>query len=90
MPNELTALMRHDTWELVPLPTRSKVVGCKWVFRVKWHADGSINRFKAPLVVKGYNQRPGIDYTETFSPVVKSATIFTVLSIVVMQGWPLR
>jgi histone deacetylase 1/2 len=65
-------------------------MGCKWVFRVKRRPDGCIDRFKARLVAKGYNQRPGLDYTNTFSPVVKLATIQSILTIVVMHGWNLR
>jgi hypothetical protein len=87
--SELTALMHHDTQELVPCSASIKPVGCKWVFRVKRHPDGSIDRFKARLVVKGYNQQPGLDYTNTFSPVVKPATIHSILTIVVMHGWNL-
>jgi hypothetical protein len=71
-------------------PTDCNIVGCKWVFRVKRHANGSIDRFKAKLVAKGFNQRPGLDYKETFSTVVKLVTIQTVLTIAVMQGWSLR
>jgi len=89
MSSELTALMRHDTWELVPCSAFIKPVGCKWVSRVKRHPDGSIDRFKARFVAKGYNQRPGLDYTNTFSPVVKPATIRFILTIVVMHGWNL-
>lgn len=90
MSTEITALMKHGTWDLV-LPTADcKPVGCKWIFRVKRKADGSVDKFKARLVAKGYNQRPGVDYTETFSPVVKPATIRAVLSIAVMNGWNLR
>jgi len=90
MSSELTALMRHNTWQLVPPPTNCNIVGCKWVFRVKRHANGTVDRFKARLVAKGFNQRSGLDYKETFSPVVKSVTIRTVLAIAVMQGWSLR
>ena len=90
MSSEITALMKHGTWDLVAPPAHYHLVGCKWVFRVKRHADGSIDRFKARLVVKGYNQRPSIDYVETFSPVIKSAIIRTMLSIVVISGWDLR
>ena len=90
MSNELTALMKHETWDLVLPPSNYKPVGCKWVFRVKRKADGSVDRFKACLVAKGYNQRPGVGYKDTFSPVVKPATIRAVLSIAVMNGWTLR
>lgn len=90
MSNELTALMKHGAWDLMPLPPNSTPVGCKWIFRVKRHADGSVDKFKARLVAKGFHQRPGVDYTEIFSSVVKPATIRAVLSIVVMRGWELR
>ncbi|XP_041026973.1 uncharacterized mitochondrial protein AtMg00820-like [Juglans microcarpa x Juglans regia] len=90
MSNELTGLMQHGTWKLVPPPNHCKPVGYKWVFRVKRKVDGSVDRFKARLVAKGYNQHPGLDYKESSSPVVKLATIRTVLTIVVIQGWILR
>ena len=90
MSSELTALMQHNTWQLVPPPPNCNVVGCKWVFRIKRHVDGSVDRFKARLVAKGFNQRPGLDYTETFSLVVKPVTIRIVLTLAVMNGWSLR
>ena len=90
MSHELTALMRHGTWDLVPLPPKCNLVGYKWVFRVKRKPDGSVDRFKAHLVAKGFHQRLGMDYKENFNPVVKPATIQTVLSIAVMNGWGLR
>ncbi|KAL6323300.1 hypothetical protein AAG906_029307 [Vitis piasezkii] len=75
----LTALMRHGTWDLVSPPKNCNSIGCKWVFRVKRNSDGLIDRFKARFVAKGFNQREGLDYKETFNPVVKPATIRTVL-----------
>ena len=90
MLDELTAFMRHGTWDLVSPPKNCNLVGCKWVFRVKRNSDGSIDRFKARLVAKGFNQQEGLDYKETFNPVVKPATIRTVLIVAIMQGWSLR
>ncbi|KAA8528866.1 hypothetical protein F0562_036221 [Nyssa sinensis] len=90
MSHELTALMKHGTWDLVPPPLNCNLVGCKWVFRVKRKPDGSVDRFKAHLVAKGYNQRPRLDYKETFNPAVKPATIRAVISIAVMKGWQIR
>ena len=66
------------------------IVGCKWVFRIKRKADGSIERYKARLVAKGFHQQPGIDFGETYSPVVKPITIRTVLTIAVTAGWPIH
>lgn len=90
MSEEFNALIRNGTWELVaPLPSQN-LVGCKWVFRIKRKPNGSIDRYKARLVAKGFHQRPGIDYTETFSPVIKPTTIRVVLCLAITQGWPLR
>lgn len=66
------------------------MIGCKWVYKVKRKPDGTIDRYKARLVAKGFKQRYGIDYEDTFSPVVKAATIRLVLSIVVSNNWSLR
>ena len=90
MSEEYDALVRNGTWELVPPDGISNLVGCKWIFRIKRHSDGSIDRFKVRLVAKGFHQRPGVDYHETFSPVVKPTTVRLVLSIAVSNGWSFR
>lgn len=66
------------------------MIDCKWVFRIKRKSNGTIDRYKARLVPKGFKQRYGIDYENTFSPVVKAATIRLILSIAVLRGWSLR
>jgi histone deacetylase 1/2 len=90
MEAEVQALDRNHTWHLVPNKSRHNVIDCKWVFKIKRKADGSIDRYKARLVAKGFKQRYGIDYEDTFSPVVKMATIRLVLSVAVSSGWCLR
>lgn len=83
---EYGALIKNKTWHLV-LPTHNnKIIDCKWVYKVKRKADGSVDRYKACLVAKGFKQRYGIDYEDTFSHVVKAATIRLVLSIAVSNG----
>ncbi|KAJ0531909.1 putative RNA-directed DNA polymerase [Helianthus annuus] len=87
---EMDALYANQTWSLVPAPTGANIVGCKWVYRIKRNPDGSVSRYKARLVAKGFHQTEGIDYTETFSPVVKPTTIRIVLSIAFSRGWSIR
>lgn len=77
-------------WELEYVTNVANVVGCKWIFMIKRKPDGTVDRYKERLVAKGFNQRPGIDYQETFSPVVKPAIIRTVLSISVSRNWKIR
>jgi histone deacetylase 1/2 len=90
MNNEHSALVKNKTWRLVPPPKGKNIIECKWVYKIKWKVDGSIDRYKARLVAKGYKERYGIDYEDTFSPVVKATTIRLILSLVVSKGWSLR
>jgi hypothetical protein len=90
MDEEILALPRNDTWHLVPADLAQNIIDCKWVFKVKQRADGNIDRYKARLVAKGFKQRYGLNYEDTFSHVVKMATIGIILSITVTNGWCLR
>jgi len=86
---EMNALRRSGTWEIVNLPRDKKIVGCKWVFTIKYKVDGNVDRYKARLVAKGFTQTYGIDYQETFAPVAKINSIRVLLSLAVNSDWPL-
>lgn len=90
MEEEFAALRANNTWDLVPLPPGANMVTGKWIFRHKFKSDGTLDRLKARWVLRGFTQRPGIDFDETFSPVVKPATVRTVLSLAVSQNWAIR
>ncbi|WVZ91395.1 hypothetical protein U9M48_037575 [Paspalum notatum var. saurae] len=90
MLEEYNALMSNNTWCLVPKPAGVNVVTGKWIFRHKLHPDGSLARYKARWVVRGFTQEQGVDYDETFSPVIKPATIRVVLSIATSSSWPIH
>lgn len=87
MNNEMKALYENDTFEIVELPCDRKAIGFKWVFKIKYKSSGDIDRFKARLVVQGFNQKEGVDFDETFSPVVKIVTIRCVINLAVQQSW---
>jgi len=87
---EMNALRKNGTWEIVELPRGKKVVGCKWVFTIKSKVDRSVERYKARLVAKGFTQTYGIDYQETFALVAKINSIRVLLSLAVNSNWPLH
>lgn len=89
MQEEINAIEKNKTWQLVERPNDKEAIGVKWVYKLKHNPDGSIQRAKARLVVKGYAQQPGIDYSETFAPVARLDTVRTVIALAAQKEWDL-
>ncbi|KAL0413160.1 UNVERIFIED_CONTAM: Retrovirus-related Pol polyprotein from transposon RE2 [Sesamum radiatum] len=81
MKSEMDSMGSNQVWTLVDPPKGAKPVGCKWVYKRKLGADGEVTAFKARLVVKGYTQRPGVDFEKTYSPVAMAKSIWILLAI---------
>ena len=81
MKEELDALTKNHTWDLVTLPPRQSVVGCKWIYNIKTRSNGSIEHYKARLVAKFFTQEYEIDYEETFAPVARISSVRTLLAV---------
>ena len=90
MASEFNALHRQHTWSLVPPCADQNIIGCRWVYKIKRNTDGSVSRYKARLVAKGFHQQAGVDFDETFSPVVKPPTVRIILSLAAQNQWTLR
>lgn len=86
---EINALKANSTWIMHKLPPGKVHIGCKWVYKVKLKVDGSMERYKTRLVAKGFTHIEGIDFYETFSPVVKFMIVRTLLALAVVYGWHL-
>lgn len=90
MDAKFQALTKNNTWTLVPYQPDMHIVSNKWVFQTKYKADGSLDKYKAWLVAKGFQQTPGIDFFETFSPVIKPSTIQVVFTLAMSFGWDIK
>ena len=87
MEEEFAALQRNHTWDLILFYEDMNLIGCKWVFRVKYNHDGTVVKHKAWFVAKGFFQTPGVDYVETFSPIVKALIIRVLFTLTITFGW---
>ncbi|KAM2856343.1 hypothetical protein PS2_000709 [Malus domestica] len=90
MQEEFDALKAQGTWELVSPPQNRMVIRSKWVYKIKKNSDGSVARYKARLVAQGFSQEQGLDYSETFSPIVRHTTVWMILSLAAIRKWELR
>ncbi|KAL6316066.1 hypothetical protein AAG906_015573 [Vitis piasezkii] len=87
MEKEIDLIEKNETWKLVEKPKGKEIIGVKWIYRVKYHFDGRVQRLKAKLVAKGYSQQTGVDFHETFAPVARLDTIRTIIAVVAQKGW---
>ena len=81
------SIVRNSAWEIVPRPVGKSVVGSRWIYKVKKAADGSVEKYKARFVARGFSQIEGIDYEETFAPVARYSSILTILALLAQMGW---
>jgi len=90
MMEEYQSIMKNDVWEIVPRSQGKSVVTSKWIYQIKHAADGNIEKYKATFVARGFSQKEGVDYDETFAPVARYTSIRTIIAIASVMGWKLH
>ena len=90
MEKEYNSILTNDVWDVVPRPQGKSVVTSKWIYKVKFSADGSVEKCKARFVARGFSQKEGIDYDETFAPVARYSSIRVIISLASVMGWKLH
>ncbi|KAL2461812.1 cysteine-rich RLK (RECEPTOR-like protein kinase) 8 [Abeliophyllum distichum] len=88
--DEMEMIHKNQTWELVPRPTNQKVIGVKWIYKAKVNLDGSIYKYKARLVARGFAQESGVNYFETFAPVARHDTIRLLFALAAQKRWKIH
>lgn len=86
---EFEVLDSNHTWDIVSLPLGKNSIGCKWIYKIKYKADGSIERYKASLVIRRDTKVEGVDFTKIFSPVIKMSTVIFLVVMAVKKHWTL-
>jgi hypothetical protein len=87
MESEIEAIQKNNTWDLTNLPRDAKIVGVKWIYKIKLNEHREVNKYKAHLVAKGYTQQHGMDYTKVFAPVARMDTIRLVIALAAQKRW---
>jgi hypothetical protein len=90
MTEEYQSIIKNDVWEIVPRPKSKDGVSYEWLFKIKHAADGSIEKYKARFVARGFSQKEGIDYEETFAPVARYTLIRTIIALTAKMKWKLH
>ena len=90
MVDEYESIVKNSAWEIVPRPVDKSVVGSRWIYKIKYAADGSIEKYKARFVARGFSQIDGIDYDETFAPVTRYSSIRSILALSAQMGWKIH
>jgi hypothetical protein len=90
MTEEYQSIMKNDVWDIVPRPKGKSIVTSKWIYKIKHAVDGSVEKYKARFVARGFSQVEGIDYVETFAPVARYTSIRTIISLAASMGWKLH
>jgi hypothetical protein len=90
MSEEYNSILKNDVWTVVPRPRNKSVVTSKWLYKIKHAADGSVEKYKARFVARGFSQKEGIDYDEIFAPVARYSSIRTIISLAAVFGWKLH
>jgi hypothetical protein len=90
MTEEYQSIMKNDVWDIVPRPEGKSVVTSKWIYKIKHAADGSVEKYKARFVARGFSQVDGIDYEETFAPIARYTSICMIISLVAFMSWRLH